>query len=225
MITTINEFRKILEKTKKNDGVDLVIVDVQEQYKEYFTERYLVELKEYCKDYTRVFQLWDNNKAQKPDYTFPNQVGTYEKTYGLQLDVNTGEQFFTPETWPAIKAKIEAVPNEGDMFETINNEAWVWIDNKHHWFLCTKELCKLFKDFVRQERKIVLIGGAANECLQDIMVTMKAFGVSVSYDLQFVYSKDGSKFTNMYQPTEEDLQAIKDKEDKHLKKKETKSTI
>ncbi len=224
MITRINEFRKILEKTKKNDGVDLVIVDVQEQYKQYFTERYLVELKEYCKDYTRVFQIWDNNKAEKPDYIFPNQVGTYEKTYGIQLDINTGENFFTPETWPAIKAKIEAVPDDGDSFETINGECWVYVGQPHLWFLCTKPLVKLFKDFVRQERKIVLIGGAANECLRDLIISMKAFGVNVSYDLDFVYSKEGSKFSNKYQPTEEDLQAIKDKEDKHLKKKEKKST-
>lgn len=219
MITSINEFRKIFE-VKKNEGIDLVIVDVQEQFKEYFGERYLLELKEYCKDYKRVFQIWDSNdNIQKPDYVFPNQTSTYEKQYGKELSDHNAELYFTQVQWPEIQKKLENVPDEGDMFETINGEAWVYIENDHKWFLCPKELCTLFKDFVRQQRQIILVGGAENECLQDIYVTMLAMGVNVKYEQKYVYSKKGSFFSNMYQPTEEDLQALQDKEDKHLKKK------
>lgn len=222
MITTINEFRKILEQKLKNAGIDLVICDVQEQYKEYFTERYLLELNKYCEDYVRVFQIWDNNKTDKPDYIFPHQVGAYDKQYGLKLDINTAEQFFTPAMWPEIKAKIENVPNEGDLFETMYGDAWVWVDNKHQWFLIPKHLVDLFKSFVQQERKIILVGGATQECLQDVLVAMKAYNVNVTTEPKFLYSKDGSMWSNQYQPTEEDLQAMKDKEDKHLKKSERK---
>lgn len=215
----------VKESRKKNDGIDLVIVDVQEQYKQYFSERYVVELQKYCEDFKRVFQIWDSKDTDKTDYVFPNQVATYEKQYGKELRLDNVEQFFTQAMWHEIKKKLELVPDEGDMFETINGEAWVYIENKHKWFLCPKDMCKLFKDFVRQQRQIILVGGAANECLQDIIVTMKAFGVKVSYDMKFVYSKEGSYFSKMYQPTEEDLQAIKDKEDKHLKKKEKKPSV
>lgn len=228
MITTINEFRKIFE-SKKNEGIDLVIVDVQEQFKEYFSERYLVELKEYCKDYKRVFQIWDSNDTTKPDYVFPNQTAAYQKEYGKELDNHNADLFFTQAQWPEIQKKLENVPDEGDMFETINGEAWVYVENNHKWFLCPKELCTLFKEFVRQQRQIILVGGAgpideqSGECLKDLFICMKSFGVNVSTDYKFMYTKEGSYWSKQYQPTEEDLQNIKDKEDKHLKKKETKS--
>lgn len=192
MITSINEFKKILEA--KTDGIDLVIVDVQEGFKKFFGEAYLEALNEFCEGYNRVFQIYDINKLDYTDYTFPNQVLSISKKYGSKLNEEDVLYLFSKPLQEIILNKFKTGFFERDMFETINGDYWVYIDGKHKWFFCTKELADLFKGFVKQSRKIILVGGAANECLKDIFVTMKALGVNVEYNLDLVYSSKGSKY-------------------------------
>jgi hypothetical protein len=193
MITKLQDW-KIFEKKQKNAGIDMVIVDVQDSFKKYFGDKYVEALDEFCTDYKRVFQIWDNHDAKKPDYAFPNQCGAYEKRYGGELDINDVENFFPEPMWDTVKNKLDNIPNVGDMFETLHGDVWVYIDSNHKWFLCSKELFSLFNGFKKQQRKIVLVGGAINECLQDIYVTMTYLGVSVSLEQQYLYSFKGSNF-------------------------------
>lgn len=193
MITSIKQF-KIFEKKQKNAGIDIVIVDVQESFKKYFNDAYLEALNEFCEDYKRVFQIWDSIDSNEPDYEFPNQVGTYEKQYGGELLPEDVENYFPEPMWQTVKDKLEEIPNSGDMFETINGDAFVYIGGQHEWFICSRELLNLFKSFKEQNRTILLVGGAMHECIHDIFVTMKAIGVNVSYEMQYVYSFHGSKF-------------------------------
>lgn len=195
MITSINKFRKIFEA--KTEGIDLVIVDVQEGYKKFFGEAYLEALEEFCEDYSRVFQIYDSINVNYADYTFPNQVLTIEKQYGGELSVEDVEYYFTEPMRDTILQKFEQGFYERDLLETINGDYWVYIDGKHEWFYCSSELADLFKKFVAQSRKIILVGGAAEECLKDVFVTMKAFGVNVEYNLDLVYSAKGSKYQQL----------------------------
>jgi hypothetical protein len=202
MITKLRDFR-IFESKKKNGSTDILICDVQESFKKFFGDKYLEELREYCEGFSRVFQVWDDhNGVEKPDYDFPNQVDTYRKTYGMTLKLEDVEGYFPESMWETVKTAVYNIPDEGAIFETIYGSAWVYIGSRHKWFLCPKELMTLFKSFVRQERKIILVGGAGcrdgnhstgGECAYDIFLTMKFLGVQVEYNNEFVYSASGSQ--------------------------------
>lgn len=204
MITTIEEF-KIFEasRNKKFDGTDLIIVDVQEEFKKYFNDTYIEKLKEYCEDFNRVFQIFDTHKSKTTDYTFPNQVLTIPKLYGGKLDEEDIPYLFTEPMQSTIKLKFEQGFNERDILETINGDYYIYIGGKHKWFICKPGMANLFKKFAKQERKIILAGGAANECLHDIYVTLKAFNVDVEYNFEFIYSSKGCNI-------QEEIKAVKE---------------
>ena len=194
MITNIKEFEKIFEKKSKNDGTDLIIVDVQDAFLKFFGELYIEKLDEYCEEFKRVYQIWDNTESDKPDYIFKNQMKTYEKTYGGELNINDVEHYFTEPMWDAVKQKLENIPDSGDLFETKYNDYWIYVGGKHLWFFCSKELSTFFKLLKKQERKIILVGGAQYECLEDIYVALQSFGVNVTYNNDLIYSASGSKY-------------------------------
>jgi len=193
MITSLTDWR-VFEKKQKNAGIDIVICDVQELFHKFFGDEYLEKLIEYCEDYKRVFQIWDDTSSDAPDYDFPNQVGTYSKSYGGELMADDVESCFPEPMWQTVFDKLDAGPNRGDMFDTIHGYTYVYVDGSHQWFICSKELLSLFKSMKTQERQVILVGGAENECIEDIYVTMQAVGVNVEYDTQYVYSFHGSKF-------------------------------
>jgi len=84
----------------------LIVVDVQKSFRKFFTEMYLNELKKYCQNFSKVYQLWDNHVDGKnvdkdylfdetPDipvhsdlYNFPNQKDIIEKRYNYDVDVD-----------------------------------------------------------------------------------------------------------------------------------------
>ena len=39
----------------------LIVVDVQKSFKKFFSEMYLNELKKYCRNFNKVYQIWDNH--------------------------------------------------------------------------------------------------------------------------------------------------------------------
>lgn len=193
MITSLTDWR-VFEKKQKNAGIDIVICDVQETFHKFFGDEYLEKLKEYCEDYKRVFQIWDDKSTDKPDYDFPNQVGTYSKSYGKELCVDDVKLYFPESMWQTVFDRLESVPDRGDMFETLQGDTFVFVDSKHKWFMCPKTLMTLFKSIKTQERHVILVGGAEHECIEDIYVTMQALDVNVEYNPEYVYSFHGSKF-------------------------------
>lgn len=211
MITTLKDY-KIFEKKQKNAGTDIIVVDVQDSFKQFFGDEYLEKVKEYCQDYKRVFQIWDSTKASKSDYLFPNQVAEYKKKYGGSLTPDMVEGMFTEPMWDVVKKKLEDIPTKNDLFETRYGDAWIYVGTKtdnleskvgHDWFLCPKELMSLFKSFKELERKIILIGGAGasdgkhmedGECLTDIAAVLSTLSVSFEINSELVYSNKGSQF-------------------------------
>lgn len=204
MITTIKQYRTIFEK--KNDFTDLIICDVQENFKKFFNNTYLLELKKFAEDFTKVYQIYDTIEGDE-DYYFPNQIESYEKQYGGELTVDDVEHYFNTDVQETLYQKFENVSfDEQDKFETKTGDYYVFIgyDKPHEWFYCPKELSSLFITMAEQKRKVCLVGGAEGECIYDIYETMRSFGVDVEYDREYVYSYKGCNFQDEDQDIELD---------------------
>jgi hypothetical protein len=189
----------------------LIIVDVQKSFKEFFNEVYLHELKKYCNEFSKVYQIWDNHvdgknvdkdylydedpeiPVHKDLYYFPNQTDLIEKRYNYDVDADFYKKVLTPETYEEVKAKEDAKElKRGDFFPTNEGTIIVFIDNKHRWFHCPKKLYDLFVDITEVQNDdrthVVIVGGADSECILDVEITAKTLGVDFKRNDKYIYS-------------------------------------
>jgi hypothetical protein len=181
---------KVYEYIKENfgllehDGI-LLIVDVQKEFEEFIPNNMVDELFEYCKEFKTVYQIWDSNKAKKPTYIFPNQKESIIKKYG---------QSFLPADIK-LKLKKELIKPEGTIITIDGYDShFVRVDNNHKWFSVTSDLLDLFN--ILKGNKIILCGGADQECLKDIIISAKSFGVEIVPNHKFIYSAEDKKTSN-----------------------------
>jgi hypothetical protein len=186
-----------------HDGI-LLIVDVQSNFKKYFPtdpNGYLKKLDNYCLEFPSgttglegVYQIWDSNSGSKPTYIFKNQKDFIEKKYGIKkfyskLKGGFNEwiyQIFDEKTINQFNAKKNKF-KEGDAFKLKNGtEFLIYIGNNHKWFLVNGELVELFKKL--RNKKVIVVGGADNECLEDVYIALKSFNVIPVYNHQYIYS-------------------------------------
>lgn len=189
--------RKFTQKINENkNSINLIIVDVQNEFKKFIPQGFVDSLIKYCENFDNVYQIWDTNKAQKPTYKFPNEVKVINKKYGTKFSENLKE---------TIEELNQKYPNavEGDMYEFDDANSYVVkVNNNHQWFYIPEDMSKLFNEL--KNKKCVLVGGADRECLQDVYVAMVSFGCKVKYDKRFVYSANNShtqKFDPKTQPS------------------------
>jgi len=191
----------------------LLIVDVQKSFKKYFInnrinwniEQYLKELNNYCSYFKSVYQIWDNHiNGKNVDrsylyhdnpvqnelddiYDFPNQVDLIEKRYNYDVDVDFYVNILEKEIHEKIKElEDQKLLKKGDIFPTTEGTIIVYIGNNHNWFHCPKKLYILFKGLTNQE--VIVVGGADNECLEDIVICGRSLGVNININKDFVYS-------------------------------------
>lgn len=197
MITDLKTYRKIFEE--KESTVDLVIVDVQPKFKKFITNTYLLELKDYAEKFQRVFQIYDVIDGEDNPYYFPNQIEAYEKAYGGELLQDDIYYYFNnPHVIEELENKFENNSFQpGDKYQMSGGDYFIYVGDQHEWFICSEELCILFENFAKQKRKITLVGGAQNECLSDIYISMIAFDVDVTINSQYVYSYHSNPFNEM----------------------------
>jgi predicted house-cleaning noncanonical NTP pyrophosphatase (MazG superfamily) len=196
MLTRLSEFKLLLEKSKKTKG-DLVVVDVQEEFKKFFNDKYVEELQKYCEKFDRVFQIWDCTKAKKPSIDIPNEAMRFKKKYGGKPDIDNIELIFRADVLEDFLGKYhETNPSYsiGEMFRTVYGDYWVYIGSKHEWFNCPKDMAEQFKKMAEMERPVTIVGGGVSECLEDVFTTMWHFGVPVEYDRKYVYGSNGCMF-------------------------------
>jgi hypothetical protein len=193
-------------KTYENhkDGA-LIIVDVQKSFKKYFNEVYLNAVKNYCKEFKSVYQVFDNHvDGKKVDkdylydknpeipvhddlYHFPNQVDLIEKRYNYDVNVDFYRKVLDKDVYKEIKSKEENRElKRGDFFKTKEGTIIVYIGNNHVWYHCGKKLYNLFSKLKGQE--VVMIGGSDQECFLDIETTAKSLGVKIKRDFKYIYS-------------------------------------
>ena len=189
----------------------LIVVDVQKSFKKFFNEVYLHELKKYCNEFSKVYQIWDNHvdgknvdkdylydedpeiPVHKDLYHFPNQTDLIEKRYNYDVDADFYKKVLTSETYKELIAKEEANElKKGDFFTTNEGTIIVFINNRHRWFHCPKKLYELFIEIsdaqIDEEKEVTIVGGADSECILDIEVTAKSLGVKFKRDEKYIYS-------------------------------------
>lgn len=188
----------------KNDSI-LIIVDVQKSFRKYFTEMYLYELRKYCNNFKYVYQIFDNHVDGKnvdkdylydkvPDipvngdlYQFPNQVDLIEKRYNYDVDVDFYKNILDKDLYKSIKEKENNNQlKKGDLFNTKEGTAIVYIGNNHKWFHIGKKLYDLFLKLKNKE--VIIVGGASSECLHDVYVAGLSIGVKMKENHKYIYS-------------------------------------
>lgn len=188
MITLYEHF---ISEAIKPIHADLIIVDVQSEFSKFFTKEYIRALFEYCKQFDRVYQVWDVTEAYKPTYTFPKQADAVSKEYGFNFDkfddgtYQLSDIFLHGIEHQYIEAKERGF-KQGDSFKTRNGNLLVYIGAKHKWFMCPPLLLQLFNKL--RTRVVYMVGGADGECLTDVYVAAKACGVNVVFAKEYVYS-------------------------------------
>lgn len=190
---------------KYNNQSTLIIVDVQKSFRKFFTEMYIHELKKYCKDFSYVYQIWDNHVEgknvdkdylyhQDPDipvhddlYYFPNQVDLIEKRYNYDVDVDFYKKILDKEVYNEIKQKEENKSiKKGEFFKTREGTAIVYIGNNHKWMHLPVKLYELFLEL--KGREVIIVGGSDSECLQDVYISGISMGVKMKRDHRYIYS-------------------------------------
>jgi hypothetical protein len=193
----------------------LIIVDVQKSFSKFFTENYVNQLKDYCNNFGRVYQIWDNHVDGKnvdkdylydedPDmpmngdlYDFPNQSDLIEKRYNYDVDVDFYRKILDKSVYDEIKSKEKNNSFvKGDSFPTKEGTLIVYIANNHVWYHMPKKLHDLFVEISQAQsvnesvsvKDVILVGGADRECLDDVEVAAKVMGVRLNRNANFIYS-------------------------------------
>jgi len=190
-----------LEKVslEENDGM-LFVVDVQVEFKKFIPKNFVSKLKKYCEEFDSVYQVWDSNKTDNPSYKFPNLVLSIEKQFGVKKyykDLDGGiEEWFNSIFDDDISNNITKLLKdgniqEGDKFKLKGKDEYlVYIDNGHNWFYVNSDMYKTFN--MLRNKSVVIVGGADNECLEDIYISSKSFGVEPIYNHEYIYSAETS---------------------------------
>lgn len=188
-----------------NQNTTLIVVDVQKSFKKFFTEMYLHKLKEYCKQFSNVYQIWDNHVDGKnvdkdylyhddPEipihddlYKFPNQVELIEKRYNYDVDADFYKKILDKEVYKDIKSREDNnTIKRGDLFKTKEDTAIVYIGNNHKWFHIPKKLYDLFLKLKGKE--VTIVGGSDSECLEDVLIAGESMGIIMKRDHRYIYS-------------------------------------
>jgi len=183
-----SEYLNEAQSLSQNDGI-LVIVDVQKQFDKFTPQNFEGNITKYCEEFPKddnagkgVYQIWDANKAQNFSYNFPNTLQTIKKNYGTKFD----------KVIKQIAENLEKkYPNSkpGQQFKLKDRNAFlVKVENNHKWFYVNEDLYNLYLKL--KGKNIVLVGGASEECLEDIYVSMKSFGINPRYNYDYIYSAE-----------------------------------
>lgn len=157
----------------------LVIVDVQKEFNKFMQRDLVDELYDYARLFKQVYQIWDTHKNDvAPTYVFPNQVDAVKKKYGKNHFSDKVRKFINDKTDETF---------EGNLFKLSDNEGYiVRVDNNHDWFYVNPEIVELIQKL--KDNQVILVGGADNECLEDVYQAFKAFGLYVHINKKYVYS-------------------------------------
>lgn len=188
----------------QNESI-LVIVDVQKSFRRFFSEMYLNKLKKYCKNFQKVYQIFDNHvdgKNVEKDYLydespeipihddlyyFPNQKDLIEKRYNYQVDADFYKKILDKEVYQEISDKEDSEQlRKGDIFTTKEGTIITYINNNHVWFHCPKKLYELLVSL--KGKNVVIVGGADSECLEDVVTTAETLGVKIKRDYKYIYT-------------------------------------
>jgi hypothetical protein len=181
----------------------LIIVDVQKSFERFFNKKYLSELNKYCNDFDKVYQVFDNHHegkspdidylySKEPDienkndlYKFNNEIDLIEKRYIYGVDIDYFKKILDEQTYNNIKEKEKNL-KQGEYFSTTEGTIIVYIGNNHKYFHLPIKLYNLFKTLKGEH--IVIVGGADDECIEDIIISAKCLGLTIHRNDKYIYS-------------------------------------
>jgi len=211
------EFTKYIKENNGNFKANLLlIVDVQEEFSKFIPHGFVDNLIDYSKQFESVYQIWDSNDANKVSYKFANQKEIYIKKFGTKFSEKLVETIKKldnkyPTAQEGFKIKLIDIDSDEDngSVEQIqtqvqgqnnvdeddtSNAHVVRINNKHRWFFVTTKISDFFETLKGQN--IIIVGGAAGECIQDVYVAMKSFDINVKYNESYMYSAKNNNSQN-----------------------------
>ena len=80
--------------------------------------------------------------------------------------------------------EIEKSTEEGTVLKLSDGGYVVRVDNNHDWFFVNPEMVELIQKL--KDDQVTLVGGADQECLEDVFVAFKSFGVNVQINDKYV---------------------------------------
>lgn len=188
MVKSLNNILSFSQYVNENFGLKehdniLFIVDVQKEFGDFINNELVKDLFEYCNEFSDVYQIWDANTAKSETFTFPNQKQTIKKRYG--------KSFLDSNILSKLNDMLDS-KKEGEIVILDNFDGqFVRVDNNHEWFLITKDLIDLLNKL--KGKKVVLTGGASEECILDVLVACKSFGINVSQNHKYIYGAEDKK--------------------------------
>jgi hypothetical protein len=184
------EYFKQFEALEKKSKA-LIIVDVQESFGKYLNDEYLDALVKYCENFDRIYQIFDRNDQSEPSWEFPNQYQYCSKEYGSK-PLNDWDPKDLKELFHEVDMErsldIIKSPKIGDYLVAKDNSIWLYVGNNHVWFRLERELYNMLKNVKHFDAEPVIVGGADNECLEDIVVACKYMGLRPELEYKYIYS-------------------------------------
>jgi len=167
----------------------LVIVDVQKEFDKFIQYDLVDELHDYAEKFNQVYQIWDTNKNNvAPTYKFPNEIDAVAKKFG--------KNHFSDKVKKYTK-EIKDSTEEGTTLKLSDGSYVVRVDNNHDWFYVNNEMVDLIQKL--KDVNVILVGGANQECLEDVYIAFKAFGVNVKINDKYVYSAKTSNKDSIHE--------------------------
>jgi hypothetical protein len=175
----------------------LIIVDVQEPFSKWWNnaghETLPNDINDYCKNFHKVYQIWDDHDAKSPSWKFNNEVAVLRKHYGVDQpdgEIQDYSAYFEGDELKNVMDTINSGVLEPAIFKRKEGNYAILVCGSHKWFLATKELVEtllLIND------DIILVGGAEGECLKDIEVLLKLIGKTFSVNYEYTYAANETK--------------------------------
>lgn len=185
-IIRFNDYISESKNLNEHDGI-LVIVDVQKEFAEFQPKNFVKNIFNYSKDFPiqndgGVYQIWDANKATNYSYNFPNTIKIIKKNYGFNFDKNI------KDITERLSKKYQNI-KEGQKFKLKSKNTYlVRVHNNHNWFYVNEDLYNLYLKL--KGKTAIIVGGADNECVEDVYISMKSFGINPIYNHDYIYSAE-----------------------------------
>lgn len=182
-------YTKLYEYLQNKNQV-LVAVDVQ---KTFVNQKFINKVIEYAKEFTEVYQIYfgdefgiyDTGLNYEPNVKLPNEVGAWTK--GLNFyDYSTSKIIWNEETQDKLDYDDYEVGYILELPDGSNFKGMKMVkisDNK--WFLLTSSLQELYN--LLKNKSIILVGGGVSECLDDVYISMKSYGLDVKINDEYTY--------------------------------------
>jgi len=175
----------------------LLIVDVQKDFEEYFPDNYINELNTLASEMKYVYQIWDKNQNDEPDYKFPNEVMSTYKYYGDSIDVDSLTEESLKEYNDDSKANFYYDSEyEPKKYNVKDGGFYIYIGMGnngpgHEWFLVRPNIIEFMETLKNKlgNNILFLAGGAEKECLYDVEIALEfAFNIKYKKLTNYTYS-------------------------------------